>query len=97
MGGEMSYFEVQINSPVAEIRNGEPHVFRFKEHKHKAEDLSKLYWAYSNQAYWLIEAAKHTDSVYQKARLFGKAVYAMRQAAQVKSWEEIRNRKRGEQ
>jgi hypothetical protein len=95
--GKMSYFEVQINSQVAEIRNGEPHIFRFEEHKHKADDLRKLYWAYNNQAHWLVEASKHADSVYHAARLFDKAAYAMRQAVQVKHWEEIRNRKRGEQ
>lgn len=93
----MSYFEVQIDSRVAEIRNGEPHIFRFEEHKHKADDLSKLYWAYNNQAHWLIEASKYADSVYHKARLFGKAAYAMRQAVKVKSWEEIRSKARGEQ
>lgn len=89
----MSNFEIQINSMVAEIRNGEPFIFRFKADKKKWSDINKLYWAYINQAHWLIEASKRADSVYHKARLFGKAAYAMRQAVQVESWKEIEKKK----
>lgn len=85
----MSDFEIQIDSRVAELRNGEPFIFRFSLHRTREVELSKLYWAYNNQAYWLIEAAKHADCVYRKARLFGKAAYAMRQAVQAKQWEKI--------
>lgn len=89
----MSQFEIQIDSRVAELRNEEPFIYRFSLHRTREVEINKLYWAYSNQAYWLIEAAKHAGSVYCQARLFGKAAYAMRQAVQVKKWEEIINKK----
>lgn len=90
----MSYFEVQINSTVAEIRNGEPFVFRFAYSPNLPLPLNKLRWAYINQAYWLIESARHENNTSKQARLFGKAAYAMRQAVQVESWERILEKKK---
>lgn len=83
----MQDLEIEVNSLVCKIKNGEPVVIRFTLDRTRQTGFCELISAYIDQAYCFIEAANKTNNLRSKTKLFSKGAFAMRQAASAKWWQ----------